>query len=144
MARAIHTYKTFLMIEKAGVYEKLIDIKDYPDLTEPPDTIEVTHLGNRAHTNIFGLLTSGTAEFMANYDIDDYLRLEKLQGDELNFSVWFGGTGDTDATLVPTGEDGTFTFKGMLSISVVGKGTNDVREMKVALAKSSDVVVSKN
>ncbi len=39
---ATSSYKTFLMYKKASAYEKLVDIKDFPDLGGSPEMLE-TH-----------------------------------------------------------------------------------------------------
>jgi len=44
---AISTYKTFLMHEQSGTYEKLIDIKEFPDLGGAPEMIDVTTLSDK-------------------------------------------------------------------------------------------------
>ena len=64
---AISTYKIFLMQKNTSAWEKLIDIKEFPDL--------------------------GTA----NYTLEEYKKLKALEGTEKEFAVWFGGTeaGDT-------------------------------------------------
>ena len=39
---AINTYKVFLMQKVESTYEKLIDIKDFPDLGGAPEMLETT------------------------------------------------------------------------------------------------------
>ena len=42
---ATSSYKSFLMYKKSGAtYEKLVDIKDYPDIGGSPETLETTTL----------------------------------------------------------------------------------------------------
>ena len=39
---AISTYKVFLMKKGTSTYEKLVDIKDFPDLGGAPEMLETT------------------------------------------------------------------------------------------------------
>ena len=41
---AISTYKIFLMQKKENAWEKLIDIKEFPDLGGTPEMLETTTL----------------------------------------------------------------------------------------------------
>ena len=47
---AISTYKVFLMKKTTDAYEKLIDIKDFPDLGGAPEMLETTTLSDRMQT----------------------------------------------------------------------------------------------
>ena len=53
---AINTYGTYLMHSTDGTtYTKLIDIKDYPDLIEPPDNLDATTLSDDMRVYIPGI-----------------------------------------------------------------------------------------
>lgn len=140
---AISTYKIFLM--KKGTsnssYEKLIDIKDFPDLGGAPEMLETTTLSDKMQTYIPGIQSLDALEFTANYTKEDYTKLKALEGTECEFAVWFGGT-ESGGTLTPTGTDGKFEFKGQLSAFPVGGGVNEVVDMTVTIAPSTPITVA--
>ena len=131
---AISTYKSFLMVKNASTWEKLIDIKSYPDLGGAPELLETTTLSDSMTTNIMGIQSLDALEFECNYTLADYTRLKELEGEELEFAVWLGGNG-----TAPTGEDGKFEFKGQLSVYVNGGGVNEVVGMTVSIAASTPI-----
>ena len=138
------SYKTFLMY-KSGTgseYEKLVDIKDFPDLGGAPEMLETTTLSDNMQTFIEGIQSQDALEFTANYDLETYTTLNGLKGVLTDFAVWFGGTGE-GASLTPTGSDGKFEFKGLLTPRVVGKGVNEVREMIISIAPSTPISLGK-
>lgn len=142
---ATSTYKSFLMIKKKDetendVYEKLLDIKDYPDLGGAPETLETTTLSDGMQTYIDGIQSQDALEFTANYDLEKYQAIAAMKGTENEFSVWFGGR-EESGVAVPTGTEGKFNFKGYISIRVVGKGVNEVREMTVSIAPSTPIAL---
>lgn len=135
---AISTYKIFLMKKTATTYEKLIDIKDFPDLGGAPEMLETTTLSDKMQTYIPGIQSMDALEFTANYTKEDYTKLKELEGVETDFAVWFGGTEDA-GVLTPTGSDGKFEFKGQLSAFPVGGGVNEVVDMTVTIAPSTPI-----
>ena len=136
---AISTYKVFLMMESADSnYEKLIDIKDFPDLGGSPEMLETTTLSDRMQTYIPGIQSLDALEFNANYTLADYKKLKALEGKENEYAVWFGGTEAGD-TVTPTGADGKFKFKGQLSAFPVGGGVNEVVDMTITIAPSTPI-----
>ena len=135
---ATSSYKTFLMKKGTSAYEKLIDIKDFPDLGGAPEMLETTTLSDYMQTYIEGIQSQDALEFTANYTLSDYTMLAGLKGTETEFAVWFGGTGD-GTTLTPTGSEGKFEFKGLLTARVVGKGANEVREMIISIAPTTPI-----
>ena len=122
---AINTYKIFLMQKKTSTYEKLIDIKDFPDLGGAPEMLETTTLSDKMQTYIPGIQSLDSLEFTANYTHDEYKKLKAMEGSENEFAVWFGGK---------------FKFKGALSVHANGGGTNEVVEMTITIAPSSEIV----
>ena len=140
---AISTYKVFLMKKgtTGGTYEKLIDIKEFPDLGGAPEMLETTTCSDPAQTYIKGIQSQDALEFTANYTKEDYDKLSKLSGIETDYSVWFGGT-ETAGKATPTGSDGKYDFKGDLSVYITGGGTNEVVSMTVSIAPST--VISPN
>lgn len=135
---AISTYKVFLMKKTDSAYEKLIDIKDFPDLGGAPEMLETTTLSDKMQTYIPGIQSLDALEFTANYTKDDYTKLKALEGVETDYAVWFGGT-ESGGVVTPTGSDGKFEFKGQLSAFPVGGGVNEVVDMTVTIAPSTPI-----
>jgi hypothetical protein len=137
---AISTYKSFLMHKKTSTYEKLVDIKSFPDLGGSPELLETTTLSDSMTTNILGIQSLDALEFECNYTKADYTKLKALEGQEQDFAVWLGGT-ESGATVTPTGSDGKFEFKGQLSVFVNGGGVNEVVNMTVSIAASTPITM---
>ena len=136
---AISSYKTFLMVKKTGdAYEKLIDIKNFPDLGGAPEMLETTTLSDGMQTYIPGIQSLDGLEFTANYDKEAFSSLKDMEGEEYEFSVWFGGT-ESGSTVTPTGENGKFNFSGQLSVYPVGGDVNAVVEMNINIAPSTPI-----
>lgn len=138
---AISTYKIFLMMKKETNYEKLVDIKDFPDLGGAPEMLETTTLSDKMQTYIPGIQSIDALEFTSNYTLKDYKALKALEGQEKEFAVWFGGT-EEGGVLTPNGDDGKFAFKGSLSVFPEGSGTNEVVDMKITIAPSTPVALA--
>ena len=141
---AISTYKIFLMKKgNSDTYEKLIDIKDFPDLGGAPEMLETTTLSDKMQTYIPGIQSLDALEFTANYTKEDFTKLKALEGVEHEFAVWFGGT-EQGGALTPTGTDGKFQFKGQLSVYPVGGGVNEVVDMTITIAPSTPITMAAN
>ena len=139
---AISTYKTFLMQKGTGdTYTKLVDIKDYPDIMGSPEMLETTDLSSPMQTYIEGIQSSDALEFTINYDLNTFQTLNALKGTETGFAIWFGGT-ESNGTVTPTGSEGKFVFNGYLSVKIVGKGVNEVREATVSIAPSTPITLA--
>lgn len=140
---AISTYKIFLMkkASTSDTYEKVIDIKDFPDLGGAPEMLETTTLSDKMQTYIPGIQSLDALEFTANYTKEDFTKLKALEGKEESYAVWFGGT-ESGSVLTPTGSDGKFEFKGQLSAFPVGGGVNEVVDMTVTIAPSTPITVA--
>jgi hypothetical protein len=137
---ATSSYKTFLMHKKAEAYEKLVDIKDFPDLGGAPEMLETTTLSDSMQTFIEGIQSQDALEFTINYDLETFKTIEGMKGVETEFSVWFGGT-EADGVLTPTGTEGKFNFKGYISARVTGKGVNEVKEAVLSIAPSTPITL---
>ena len=140
---AISTYKSFLMVKNTSTWEKLIDIKSFPDLGGAPEMLETTTLSDSVTTNIMGIQSLDALEFECNYTKADYTKLKEMEGDEKEFAVWLGGS-ETAGVATPTGEDGKFEFKGQLSVFVNGGGVNEVVNMTVSIAASTAITMGAN
>ena len=138
---AISTYKVFLMKKTGNAYSKLVDIKDFPDLGGAPEMLETTTLSDGAQTYIPGIQSQEALEFTANYTKADFDTLKALEGQEVDFAVWLGGT-VAAGVATPTGSDGKFEFKGQLSVFVVGGGVNEVVDMTISIAPSTVITVA--
>lgn len=138
---AISTYKIFLMVSEDGSkYDKLIDIKSFPDLGGAPEMLETTTLSDAMQTYIPGIQSLDALEFEANYTKADFAKLKAMEGTEKQYAVWFGGTGEGE-TLTPTGSDGKFKFKGQLSVYPVGSGVNEVVNMNINIVPSTPITL---
>ena len=138
---AASTYKTFLMIKEGGTYEKLIDIKDYPDLGGEPELLETTTLSDSMQTYVSGIQSLDALTFTANYDKEKYAELKELEGQKKDYAIWFGAT-EASGVLTPSGSDGKFEFSGQLSVFVNGGGVNEVRGMTITIAPSTVITAS--
>ena len=140
---AISTYKVFLMKSTDGsTFEKLIDIKDFPDLGGSPEMLETTTLSDSMQTYIPGIQSLDALEFTANYTKADFDSLKELEGTEYTYAVWFGGTVE-GGVATPTGTDGKFEFKGQLSVFPTGGGVNEVVSMTITIAPSTPITPGK-
>lgn len=140
---AISTYKSFLMHKNASAWEKLVDIKSFPDLGGAPELLETTTLSDSMTTNILGIQSLDALEFECNYTKEDYTRLKEMEGEDMDFAVWLGGT-EAGGVATPTGEDGKFEFKGQLSVFVNGGGVNEVVNMTVSIAASTPITLGED
>lgn len=139
---AISTFKVFLMKKgaSASAYEKLIDIKNYPDLGGSPEMLETTTLSDFMQTYIEGIQKLDALEFDANYTPTEFEKIKNLKGQNLDLSVWFGGEDGANGVPTPTGAYGKFNFKGSVSAFVAGGGVNEVVGMKASVAPSTPIV----
>ena len=137
---ASSTYKSFLMHKVTDTWEKLVDIKSYPDLGGTPELLETTTLSDGVTTNILGIQSLDALEFECNYDLTEYTKLKALEGKDGEYDVWLGGT-EAAGVVTPTGSDGKFEFGGQLSVYVNGGGVNEVRNMTVSIAASTPIAL---
>jgi len=133
---AISTISSYLMHSSDGTtYSKLLDIKDYPDVINPPEQLQATTLSDDQHWYIPGVKDNGgNIEFTANYTAADFAAVQALEGTEGYFAIWFGDNAGT-----PDGHDGKFSFKGFPYASKSGGGVNEVSEMKVGVIPTTEI-----
>lgn len=133
---ASNTYQTYLMLGTGTgsniSYNKLVDIKNYPDLGSSPELLETTTLSDAMRTNIFGIQGNDAMEFTCNYSKADYNTVKALDGTEQELAIYFG----------EDGADGKFTFKGYVSVHANAGDVNAVREMTVTVAASSVITMA--
>lgn len=135
---AISTYKVFLMMKKNTTYEKVIDIKSFPDLGGEPELLETTTMSDKMQTFIPGIQQLDNLRFTANYTKEDYAKLKELEGQQIEYAVWFGGT-EQGGVLTPDGSNGKFSFTGELSVYVSGGDVNQVVDMNATIAPSTPI-----
>lgn len=136
---AVSTYLTFLMYKAsaASSYSKLVDITAFPDMGGAPNMLETTTLTDDMQTFIPGIKqVDDGLEFNANYTKADFQTVKALEGTEQDFAVWKGGT-TSGSTVTPTGEDGKWSFKGMVSVYVNGGGVDEVVGMTISIAPTT-------
>jgi hypothetical protein len=140
---AISTYKVFLMKKgaSADTYEKLVDIKEFPDLGGEPEMLETTTLSDNMQTYIAGIQSLDGLSFTANYDMTDFQKLKALEGKTGSYAVWFGGQ-ESGGVVTPDGSNGKFEFDGQLSVYPVGGGVNEVVDMNISIAPSTPITFS--
>ena len=127
------SYNTILKYSETGSgdFNELVPIKDFPDLGGAPELLETTTLRNAKQTYINGIQSMDAMEFTANYTLEDYQKLLGIANKPLYFELWFGEEGN--------GEDGIFEWQGELTVWATGAGVNEVREMLISIAPSTDV-----
>lgn len=140
---AISTYKVFLMKKgtEPATYEKLVDIKEFPDLGGEPEMLETTTLSDNMQTYIAGIQSLDGLSFTANYDMTDFQKLKALEGKINSYAVWFGGQ-ESGGVVTPDGSNGKFKFDGQLSVYPVGGGVNEVVDMNISIAPSTPITFS--
>ena len=131
---AISTYGISLMYKAAEgeTYEKLIDIKDFPDLGGSPEMLETTTLSDSMQTYIPGIQSLDALEFTANYTLADFKKIKAMEGKDTAFAVWFGAEG----------AEGKFEFNGQISAFPVGGGVNEVVGMTISIAPSTPITMA--
>ena len=129
---AISTYKIFLMQKNTSAWEKLIDIKEFPDLGGAPEMLETTTLSDKMQTYIPGIQSLDSLEFTANYGETE--------------------TTYTDMVFIQQMEwaDGTFYLafrektKEEKLVAALNATSNSITDVQVALAEVYEMVLGGN
>jgi hypothetical protein len=117
---------TLKMGESAEALEKVVDIKDFPDLIGDPNMLETTTLSDEAVTNIPGIRSSDMLTFTCNYTKADFTAVNEKANTALYYSLEFS--------------DGSkFTWQGQHTCGVPGKGVDEVIEFTINIAASTAV-----
>ena len=132
------TIGTALMVKEGGLWNQVVPITSYPDLGGDPELIDITTLQDKVRRNVNGVEDLGSFPFGALYTPENYQRLKDLEGEEREYALWFGGTGEGDS-YVPTGSDGIFSFSGELKAHVAGNGVNEARNLSFSIAVDSEI-----
>lgn len=124
---AINTYGiTLKWGESEGAVEKVVDIKDFPDLIGEPEMLETTTLSDAQVTNIPGIKSSDMLTFTCNYTKADFTAVEGDANKALFYALEFS--------------DGSkFTWQGQHTCGLPGKGVNEVVEFTINIAASTPV-----
>ena len=125
---AINTYGVSLKWgETAEAVEKIVDIKDFPDMISDPELLEVTTLSDSQVTNIMGIKGSDMLTFTCNYTKADFTAVNADAEKPLHYALEFS--------------DGSkFTWQGQHTCGLPGKGVNEVVEFTINIAASTPVV----
>ena len=132
-------------------YEKVADIKTYPDLGQATPGLETTTTSDSARTYISGIAeTPSSLHFTANYShgyytdamiaaghpfYETYDRiLDMADGVEREFLVAFSHNAPDEM-----GKDGLFIFSGYLDVYITGGGVNEVVEMAIDITPSTPI-----
>ena len=135
---AISTIHTALMKGSGSgtiTYTKLICISEFPEMKNPPESIDVTTLCDESRHFIPGVQSNGELVFKAFYTASDFATLEALAGVDTPYALWFGAASNGN----PDGHNGKFSFKGDLRVSLDGGGVNDPVTMTITIYPSTDV-----
>lgn len=117
---------TLKMGESSEALEKVVDIKDFPDLIGDPNMLETTTLSDEAVTNIPGIRSSDMLTFTCNYTKEDFTAVNVKANTALYYSLEFS--------------DGSkFTWQGQHTCGVPGKGVDEVIEFTINIAASTAV-----
>lgn len=117
---------TLKMGESAEALEKVVDIKDFPDLIGEPNMLETTTLSDPAVTNIPGIRSSDMLTFTCNYTKTDFEAVNTKANTALYYALEFS--------------DGSkFTWQGQHTCGVPGKGVDEVIEFTINIAASTAV-----
>lgn len=110
----------------ADAAEKVVDIKDFPDMIGEPEMLETTTLSDAQVTNIPGIKGSDMLTFTCNYTSADYAAVD--------------GDANTALYYVLEFSDGSsFNWQGQHTCGLPGKGVNEVVEFTINIAASSPV-----
>lgn len=138
---AINSFKSYLMKDSGSgsAYEKLIDIKSFPDLGEVPEKLDCTTLSDPAEWGIAGIIKMGNAlEFTCNYDKSKFAAINALSETDTKYAIWLGAS-ESGGNYTPDGSEGKWEFSGYAYAVKSGAGVNAVQEMKVAIVPSSPI-----
>ena len=124
---ALNTFGIYLKWgESAETVEKVVDIKDFPDMIGEAEMLETTTLSDAAVTNIPGIRSSDTLTFTCNYTKADFTAVKSEANKPLYYTLEFS--------------DGSkFAWQGQHTCGLPGKGVNEVVEFTINIAASTPV-----
>lgn len=110
----------------ADAVEKVVDIKDFPDLIADPEMIETTTLSDAQVTNIPGIRGGDMLTFTCNYTSADFAKVKAEENKPLFYELGFS-------------DGSAFTWQGQHTCGLPGKGVNEVVEFTINIAASTAV-----
>lgn len=128
MGQGISTIGTVLKwgTTAAGV-TKVTPVKTVPEIGGNAELLETTDLEDTEQTHCFGVASSDAMEFTCNYTKTLYDAVKADEGKELFYQVEFGSSG----------ADGIYSCKGQHTVRISESSVNAVREMVIAVARST-------
>lgn len=112
--------------ESAEAVEKVVDIKDFPDLIGEPNMLETTTLSDGQQTFIPGLKASDTLAFTYNYTSADFAKVKADEGKHLYYVLEFS-------------DGSSFSWQGQHTCGLPGKGVDEVIDATINIAASTSV-----
>ena len=125
---ALNTYGVSLKWgTSAESVEKIVDVKDFPDMLGESEMLETTTLSDSMQVHIPGIKSSDTLSFTCNYSKTDFAAVNDDAETPLFYELSFS--------------DGSkFTWQGQHTCGLPGKGVNEVIEFTINIAASTPVV----
>ena len=125
---ALNTYGVLLKWgTSAENVEKIVDVKDFPDMLGESEMLETTTLSDSMQVHIPGIKSSDTLTFTCNYSKTDFAAVNDDSETPLFYELSFA--------------DGSkFTWQGQHTCGLPGKGVNEVIEFTINIAASTPVV----
>ena len=128
---------TFLMHKaEGGSWEKLVDVTTSPATGGEPEMIDITTLSDHTERKTDGIRKTETMKWEALYNPTDFAKCVALQNKEEQYGIWYGGTESGD-TITPTGEYGSWSFKGKLNVYASEVSTNSPYKMTITIANTT-------
>lgn len=135
MAELSHVYGWYLM--KGS--EMLVDIVSFPALGEGSESVETTTLSKRQRTYKPGLKGNSSKDCIINYEPEDYEKILKLEGQELELAFWHG---DSEAGK-PDGHLGKWNFKGYVEVWKNEQTLNSPPQATVRVTPTTEIKYDK-
>ena len=124
---AISSYNVVLKSgTTASALEKLVDIKDFPDLVGAPNLLETTTLSDSQQTYINGIKSAELMTFTFNYTKEDFQKVKANEGKPMFYELSFS-------------DGSTFSWQGQHTVGLPGKGVDEVLEATINIAPSTEV-----
>ena len=129
MAKSTATTTLKFSATQGGIYAKLVDIVNYPDLGATPSKLDTTDLtAAKFKTSILGLQEIPDLTFECNYDEAAYGTIAGMTG-----TYWF------NLEFGTAGADGIFEWSGQVSVFANGGGVDEVRKMTVTCSAATEI-----
>lgn len=126
----IGTYLGWTDVPTSGsvtAYTKYVDIIDYSDLENAPDTIDITTLSNHKRVYKQGLPDQPQQTYTALYDPVSYATIKKLGNTTKAFCLYF----EESQSLV--------RWTGQISVQIAGGGVAEARTMTLSVVAEDEI-----